>query len=99
MSTKTARRTAKPRAVCKRLECDGRIVGKRFPEWSQFFTRDQLLRLAANSGGDLRDFFRMVGLCITESLYQQTLPLSDTMLSSAESALRNDMPLDRKSVV
>lgn len=71
------------------------IVGRRFPEWSQFFHRQQLLRLAANSGGDLRDFFRLVGLCITEALYQESLPLPDAVLASAESALRNDMPLAR----
>lgn len=69
------------------------IVGRRFPEWGQFFTETQLLRLAANSGGDLRDFFRMVGLCITEALYQTALPLPDNVLDGAESALRNDMPL------
>ncbi|WP_445371193.1 hypothetical protein ACH518_18795 [Methylomonas sp. HW2-6] len=69
------------------------VVGRRFPEWSQFFTGEQLLRLAANSGGDLRDFFRMVGLSITEALYQTSLPLPDSVLNAAESALRNDMPL------
>lgn len=69
------------------------IVDKRFPEWSGFFTREQLLRLASNSGGDLRDFFRMIGLCITEALYQPALPLPDGVIAGAESALRNDMPL------
>lgn len=71
------------------------IVTRRFPEWHQFFTNEQLQRLAANSGGDLRDFFRMVGLSITEALYQKTLPLPDSVIASAESALRNDMPLAR----
>ena len=71
------------------------IVGRRFPEWGTFFTQAQMLRLAANSGGDLRDFFRLVGLCITEALYQEALPLPDAVLSAAESALRNDMPLAR----
>jgi hypothetical protein len=69
------------------------IVDKRFPEWVAFFTREQLIRLAGNSGGDLRDFFRMIGLCITESPYQESLPLPDKVIASAESALRNDMPL------
>lgn len=71
------------------------IVSKRFPEWGNFFTREQLLRLAANSGGDLRDYFRLVGLCITEAPYQKSLPLPDSVIASAESALRNDMPLAR----
>ena len=71
------------------------IIAKRFPDWNEFFTKEQLQRLAANSGGDLRDFFRMVGLSISEALYQQSLPLPDSVIASAESALRNDMPLAR----
>lgn len=70
-----------------------KIVGKRFPEWKEFLAEEQLLRLAANSGGDLRDFFRMVKLCISQALYQKKLPLPDAVLASAESDLRNDMPL------
>lgn len=69
------------------------IVGKRFPEWNEFFGKNQLLRLAANSGGDLRDFFRMVKLCISQAPYQSVLPLPDDVLAGAESDLRNDMPL------
>jgi hypothetical protein len=69
------------------------IIAKRFPEWGDFFKKEQLYRLAANSGGDLRDFFRLVGLCVTEGLYQEVLPLPDSVIESAESALRNDMPL------
>lgn len=68
------------------------IVTKRFPEWIEFFTRDQMIRLAGNSGGDLRDYFRMIGLCITEAPYQ-SLPFPEKVIASAESALRNDMPL------
>jgi hypothetical protein len=69
------------------------IVAKRFPEWDEFLTAKKLERLAAHSGGDLRDFFRLVGLCVTEALYQESLPLPDSVIESAESALRNDMPL------
>jgi len=32
---------------------------------------------------------------VTEALYQQALPLPDSVIDSAESALRNDMPLAR----
>ena len=69
------------------------IVCKRFPEWDEFFTREQMIRLAANSGGDLRDFFRLVKLCIPQALYHLQRPLPETLLDSAESDLRNDMPL------
>lgn len=69
------------------------IVSKRFSEWTDFFTQEQMVRLAANSGGDLRDFFRLVKLCISQALYQPQMPLPDAVLVSAESDLRNDMPL------
>jgi hypothetical protein len=69
------------------------IVSKRFPEWKDFFTLLQMERLAANSGGDLRDFFRLVRLCISQALYQPALPLPDKVLDDAENDLRNDMPL------
>ncbi|MGZ8956118.1 MAG: hypothetical protein ACXW0Q_15760, partial [Methylovulum sp.] len=74
------------------LQAMMKIVDKRFPDWRIFFTGEQLQRLAANSGGDLRDFFRMIGLRVTEALYEDRLPLPDAVLASAESALRNDMP-------
>ncbi|MDH5297815.1 MAG: hypothetical protein OEV91_02225 [Desulfobulbaceae bacterium] len=71
------------------------IVNRRFPEWSEFLSRAQMERLAANSGGDLRDFFRLVKLCISQALYQPQLPLPDKVIEGAENDLRNDMPLSR----
>lgn len=68
------------------------VVKKRFPEWKEFLTREQLFRLAANSGGDLRDFFRLVKLCVSQGLYKK-LPLPDDVIDGAENDLRNDMPL------
>jgi len=69
------------------------IVTQRFPEWKEFFTPGQMQRLAANSGGDLRDFFRLVKLCISQAMYQSSLPLPDKVIEDAENDLRNDMPL------
>jgi hypothetical protein len=69
------------------------IVTRRFPEWPEFFTTKQMQRLAASSGGDLVDFFRLVKLCISQALYQRELPLPDQALEDAENDLRNDMPL------
>ena len=69
------------------------IVTKRFPEWKEFFTEEQMVRLAANSGGDVRDFFRLVKLCISQAMYQPELPLSNKVLEDAENDIRNDMPL------
>jgi len=82
-----------PQRSEKGLDAMLAIVEKRFPEWDDFFSKEQLLRLAAHSGGDLRDYFRMIGLSIAEALYRNDRPLPDKVLSYAESALRNDMPL------
>lgn len=75
------------------------IVGKRFPLWEKFFTPSQLKQLASHSGGDLRDFFRMVGLSIVSAPYQETLPLADDAIKSAEDAVRHDMPLAKDDMV
>lgn len=75
------------------------IVAKRFPIWEKFFTRSQLKQLASHSGGDLRDFFRMVGLSIVAAPYQDSLPLADSVIKSAEDAVRNDMPLAKDDML
>ena len=36
------------------------IVGKRCPEWERIFSEAQLRRMACATGGDLRDFFRLI---------------------------------------
>ncbi len=37
-----------------------RIIERRYPEWQNLISPEQLQRLAISSGGDLRDFFRLV---------------------------------------
>ena len=83
---------AKPVQSKTGLAAMQKIVGGRFPEWKEFLTQDQLFRLAADSGGDLRDFFRLVKLCVSQALYHPA-PLPDKVIEGAESDLRNDMPL------
>jgi hypothetical protein len=77
------------------------IVAKRYPDWSAFFTENQLSRLATSSGGDLRDFFRMMRLTLTRTpAAVAELPVPDFFLDDAENAVRNDMlpiaDIDRK---
>ncbi len=67
------------------------IVGKRYPQWSEFLTQAQISRLAQSSGGDLRDYFRMLRLAITRAPTLATLPVADTVVADAEDAVRNDM--------
>jgi hypothetical protein len=66
-------------------------IEKRYPGWQQFFRLDQLERLAKNSGGDLRDFFRMLRLAIVGGRAQARYPVPDEVIESAEDAVRNDM--------
>lgn len=40
------------------------IVCKRYPEWRNFFTEAHLEDLAKASGGDLRDYFRLIRECL-----------------------------------
>ncbi|MCX7110822.1 MAG: hypothetical protein NTX45_11975 [Proteobacteria bacterium] len=67
------------------------IIDKRYPQWRDFFKEEQLSRLAQNSGGDLRDFFRMLRLAVTRAHRVDTLPFADTVISDAEDAVRGDM--------
>ncbi len=62
------------------------IVAKRYPEWSDFFTQAQLSRLATSSGGDLRDYFRMMRLALTS-----IAAIPEDCLDHAENAVRSDM--------
>ncbi len=67
------------------------IIDKRYPQWRDFFSEVQLSRLALNSGGDLRDFFRMLRLAVTRAHRVDALPFADAVISDAEDAVRVDM--------
>jgi hypothetical protein len=67
------------------------VVAKRFPQWPDFFTNHQLARLAQHSGGDLRDYLRMLRLAIARLLQAGHLPVPDELITDAENAVRNDM--------
>ncbi|MGH7064785.1 MAG: hypothetical protein ACREET_11980 [Stellaceae bacterium] len=67
------------------------VVDKRDPKWRDFFTEDQLARLAQHSGGDLRDYLRMLRLAVARVLQSGKLPVSDDLVTDAENAVRNDM--------
>lgn len=66
------------------------IVEKRYPGWAEFFTKEQLDQLALSSGGDLRDYFRMLRLCLVRA-GQGQFPVTDNAVRDAENAVRADM--------
>ena len=59
------------------------IVQKRFPDWRQIIPSDVLTRLAQSSGGDLRDFFRLIRECV--------ISLRTARSSRPEAILEKDM--------
>jgi len=67
------------------------VVEKRVPQWRDFFTEAQLARLAQHSGGDLRDYLRMMRLAVARVLQSGQLPIPDALITDAENAVRNDM--------
>ena len=80
-----------PRAHAAGLAKMVDIIERRFAGWQDFLSRAQLERLAESSGGDLRDFFRMLRLVIARAPSLGRLPLTDAALTDAEDAVRNDM--------
>jgi len=69
------------------------ILDKRHPAWREFFTEPQVQRLAISSGGDIRDFLRMLVFAALRAPYQASLPLGENVVVEAENAVRNDMPV------
>ena len=67
------------------------VLTRRYPQWQTFLREEDVRRLACSSGGDLRDFFRMLQQCVIKSLHPQHLPLPESVIKSAEDAVRNDM--------
>jgi hypothetical protein len=67
------------------------IIDKRFAQRREFFTDPQLARLAKHSGGDLRDYLRMLRLAVARVLQLQQLPVPEGLITDAENAVRSDM--------
>ncbi|ALQ50316.1 hypothetical protein [Nitrosomonas ureae] len=79
------------------LEIMQEIIQRRYSEWLKFYTQKQLFRLASLSGGDIRDYFRLVcegllGLSAARSVNQQPKPeiVNDDMLNRAIVQLTNE---------
>ena len=68
------------------------IIARRHPDWPAIVTRDALRRLALSSGGDLREFFRLIRICLTRAAAPGTaLPIGPRVLEHAETLVRNEM--------
>lgn len=68
-----------------------RVVEKRFPAWPTVFKQEALDQLALSSGGDLREYFRLIRLCLPSVRDDQQLPLDEQAVQQAENAARSEM--------
>lgn len=66
------------------------VVARRFPQHERFFSPGHLARLAVNSGGDLRDFLRMVQIAVSNAV-TRGIPLAEDVIAHAENGVRGDM--------
>ncbi|MBO3708050.1 MAG: ATP-binding protein [Candidatus Accumulibacter sp.] len=67
------------------------VVERRHPDWSRLFEQKALDQLAISSGGDLREFFRLIRLCLPAVRDDSQLPLSPIAVKAAENAARSEM--------
>jgi len=69
----------------------GMIINKRFPRWSEFFSRAQLHGLARSSGGDIRNFFTLVKECTVKLNNSSAARVDDAMIKKVEQHLRAEI--------
>lgn len=67
------------------------VITARYPQWTKLFTEEALDKLALSSGGDLRELFRLIRLCLPAVQDDSQLPLTVEAVRPAENAARNEM--------
>lgn len=67
------------------------VIEKRYPPWQALFAPQAIDRLALSSGGDLRQFFRLIRLCLPAVRDDLQLPLDVAAVKPAANAARNEM--------
>jgi hypothetical protein len=68
-----------------------KVVEVRYAGWKKILAPAALDRLAESSGGDLREFFRLIRLCLPSVRDDAQLPLKVEAVTPAENAARNEM--------
>jgi hypothetical protein len=67
------------------------VVARRFPQWQRIFTPQALDKLGLSSGGDLRELFRLIRVCLPAVRDDAQLPLSVAAVATAENSVRGEM--------
>jgi energy-coupling factor transporter ATP-binding protein EcfA2 len=72
------------------LDTMKRIIFCRYPDWKSIITEPHLERMAIASGGDFRNFFRLITTALTKS-ETDLLPLDESIIKATEDHLRREM--------
>lgn len=75
----------------KGLSIMKKVVSCRYGSWEEIFSETQLDRMAIATGGDFRDFFRLISGTLIKAVHLPSLPVSDAVIEEAENHLRRDM--------
>jgi energy-coupling factor transporter ATP-binding protein EcfA2 len=67
------------------------VLGARFAAWAEVFSQEAVDDLALNSGGDLREFFRLLRQCLPSVRDESQLPLSAPAVQHVKVAARAEM--------
>ncbi|HEC84867.1 MAG: hypothetical protein DRR08_10475 [Candidatus Parabeggiatoa sp. nov. 2] len=72
------------------------IIQRRFSHWQQIFSREQLRNMILATGGDLRDFFRLIRNILIKAAplregFKPLLPVADNIINNAKNHLRRDI--------
>ncbi len=67
------------------------VIATRYPAWAKLFDPAAIDKLAMSSGGDLREFFRLIRLCLPAVRDDAQLPLTVDAVRPTENAARNEM--------
>ena len=73
------------------LQCLHQVVAVRYPDWHEIFQIEALDALAESSGGDLREFFRLIRMTLPSVRDDADLPLGVAGVRPALNAARNEM--------
>lgn len=68
-----------------------KVLTQRVPDWGKLLTKEQMARLALASGGDIRDFFRLLRQVLMPALRLDSLPVTEQLIDDAENTLRREM--------
>jgi hypothetical protein len=68
------------------------MVGRRYAGWSQVFSEEQLATMAKSTGGDLRDFFRLIReVLVAAAAKPDGLPVADSLIDAAKNLIKREM--------